>query len=140
VEIVLMSRDTKAMEEVVRDMSGKMKLPAEASLTGGTGGGNVPVCIKNYASGENVLEQVDPVLTERRYNAVPVRIIIDTEGNVRHIHFLSAYPEQQKIISDALKQWKFRPYERNGQRLEVETGITFGSARRTAPLADSTPD
>ncbi|HEY2168914.1 MAG TPA: hypothetical protein VGJ30_04770 [Candidatus Angelobacter sp.] len=140
VEIVLMSRDTKAMEELVRDMSGKMKLPAEASLTGGTGAGDVPVCIKNYASGENVLEQIDPVLTERRYNAVPVRIIIDKEGKVRHIHFLSAYPEQQKVISDALKQWKFRPYERNGQRFEVETGIMFGRAPRTVPTTDSTTD
>jgi hypothetical protein len=140
VEIVLMSRDTKAIEELVRDMSAKIKLPAEASLTGGTGGGNVPVCIKDYAAGENVLERVDPVLTQQRYNAIPVRIIIDKEGKVKHIHFLSAYPEQQKVISQALQQWKFRPYERNGQRLEVETGIMFGRVRRTVPVADSATD
>jgi hypothetical protein len=121
-------------------MSNKMKLPAEASLTGGTGGGNFPVCIKDYAAGDNVIERVEPVLTQRRYNAVPVRIIIDKEGKVRHIHFLSAYPEQEKVISDALKQWKFRPYERNGQRLEVETGIMFGAAARTVPATDSTTD
>src|SRR5579864_2915816 len=79
-EIVLMSRNPKALEELVRDMNNKMKLPAEASSTGGLGGGNVPVCIKDYASGENVIERVEPVLTERRYNAIPVRIIIDKEG------------------------------------------------------------
>jgi hypothetical protein len=141
VEIVLMSRDTKTLEDLVRDMNTRMKLPAEAGLAGGTGGGNVPVCIKDYAAGDNVLERVDPVLTERRYNAIPVRIIIDKEGKVRHIHFLSAYPEQEKVISDALKQWKFRPYERNGQRLEVETGIIFGTASRAVvPAPDSATD
>ena len=140
VEIVLLNHDPKALEELVRDMNSKMKLPAEASSTGGTGGGGAPVCIKDYAAGENVLERVDPVLTERRYNAIPVRIIIDKAGNVRHIHFLSAYPEQQKAIGDALKQWKFRPYERNGQRFEVETGIMFGRAPLSIPATDSTTD
>ncbi len=140
VEIVLMNRDTKALEELVRDLNSKMKLPPEASSTGGAGG-NVPVCIKDYASGENVIERVDPVLTERRYNAIPVRLIIDKQGKVKHIHFLSAFPEQEKAISDALKQWKFRPYERDGQRLEVETGIMFGRASLpVAPGAVATTD
>jgi hypothetical protein len=140
VEIVLMNRDPKAMEELVRDMSNKMKLPAEASLTGGTGGGSVPVCIKDYAADENVLERVEPVLTQQRHNAIPLRIIIDKQGKVRHIHFLSAYPEQQKVISDVLKQWKFRPYERNGQRFEVETGIMFGAAPPAVLATDRSTD
>ncbi len=140
VEIVLMSRNPKALQDLVLDMSNKMKLPAEASSTGGTGGGNVPVCIKDYAAGGNVLERVEPVFAQQRHNAVPVRMIVDKEGKIRHIHFLSAYPEQQKAISDALKQWKFRPYERNGQRLEVETGIMFGAAPRAVLAADSVTD
>jgi hypothetical protein len=140
VEIVLMSRNTKALQELVLDMSNKMKLPAEASSTGGMGGGNVPVCIKDYATEEHVIERVQPVLTERRYNPIPVRIIIDKAGKVRHIHFLSAYPEQEKAISDALKQWQFRPYERNGQRFEVETGIMFGAAPPSVLATDRTTD
>jgi hypothetical protein len=139
-EIVLMSRNPKALQELVLDMSNKMKLPAEASSTGGTGGGNVPMCIKDYASGDNVLERVEPVLTQQRHNPIPVRIIIDKDGKVRHIHFLSAYPEQQKVISDALKQWTFRPYERNGQRLEVETGIVFGAAPPAVAATDRATD
>ncbi|PYP90388.1 MAG: hypothetical protein DMG65_11775 [Candidatus Angelobacter sp. Gp1-AA117] len=137
VEIVLMNHDPKALEELVGDMDKKMKLPVEASSTGGTGGGNVPVCLKDYAQGENVAERVDPVLTVQRYNAIPVRIIINKEGKIRYIHFLSAYPEQEKTITDALKQWKFRPYEKNGQRLEVETGLMFG--RPSLPVAPATP-
>lgn len=140
VEIVLMSRNPKALQDLVLDMSNKMKLPAEAGSTGGTGGGSVPVCIKDYAAGDSVLERVEPVLTQQRYNPIPVRIIIDKSGKVRHIHFLSAYPDQQKVISDALKQWQFRPYERNGQRFEVETGIMFGAAPPAVLATDRATD
>ena len=129
VDIVLTSRDTKLLENLVLDLN-KMKLPAEANPTAGTGGGDVPVCIKNYASDENVTARVDPVFSEHRFNPVPVRIIIDKEGKVKHIHFLSAFPEQAKVITDALGQWKFKPYRRNGQPVEVETGLMFGRGPR----------
>jgi hypothetical protein len=134
VELVLTSRDTKLLESLMLDMN-KMELPAEASPTAGTGGGDVPVCIKDYASEENVIARVDPVFTERTFNPVPVRVIIDKGGKVKHIHFLSAFPDQAKAITDALKQWKFKPYLRDRQPVEVETGIVFGRAPRptTAP-------
>ena len=138
VEIILMNRDTKTLEELIRDLNSKLKLPAEASSTGGTGGGDVPVCIKDYASDDNVLERVDPVFTVRRFNSVPVRIIIDKAGKVKHIHIISAFPEQQKAIYDALKQWRFRPYERDGQRIEVETGIIFGAKPPRVAITEPT--
>jgi hypothetical protein len=138
VEFVLMNRDPKTLESLVLEMN-KMKLPEEASPTGGKGGGAFPVCIKDYARPENVMERVDPVLTEHRFNAVPVRIIIDKEGKVKHIHFLSAFPDQQKAITDALKQWKLRPYHLpDGQAVEVETGIMFG--RAPAPVVAAGAD
>jgi hypothetical protein len=127
VEIVLTSRDTKLLEGLVLELN-KMSLPAEANPTAGTGGGAVPVCIKDYARDENVLARVDPVFTERRFNPVPVRIIIDKEGKVKHIHFLSAFPDQAKAITDALHQWKFKRYLRDGKPVEVETGLMFGRA------------
>ena len=108
-----------------------MKLPEDASPTGG-GGGSVPICIKDYARDENVIAHVDPVFTEHRPNSVPVRIIIDKEGKVRHIHFISAFPDQAKAITDALGQWKFKPYAIEGKPAEVETGIWFGHVPRPA--------
>jgi hypothetical protein len=72
------------------------------------------------------VRKVDPILADRRFNPIPVRIIIDTEGKVKHVHFLSAFPEQAKGITDALLQWRFKPYLRDGQPVEVETGIMFG--------------
>jgi riboflavin biosynthesis pyrimidine reductase len=94
--------------------------------------GDEPVCIKGYASAENILERVDPVFSEQRYNQVPVRVIIDREGKVKHVHFLSAFPAQSQAITAALSQWRFKPYLRNGQPVEVETGMLFGRVPRGA--------
>jgi hypothetical protein len=125
VEVVLSSRDTKLLSSLMLDLN-KMDLPVQANPEAGTGGGDVPVCIKDYARDENVIARVEPVFTEHRFNAVPVRIIIDKEGKVKHVHFLSAFPDQAKAITDAFKQWKFKPYLRDRKPVEVETGIMFG--------------
>ena len=136
VQFVFTSRDIKLVESLIQETS-KMSLPAEAGPISGRGGGEVPVCIKDYARDENVMKRVDPVFGERRFNAVPVRIIIDKQGKVRHIHFLSAFPDQVKAITDALSQWRIRPYLRDGKPVEVETGLMFGRTPRPAALPAS---
>ena len=50
---------------------------------------------------------------------MPVSIITSKKGKVKHIHFLSASPEQARTISDGLKQWTFKPYVMNGVPTEV---------------------
>jgi hypothetical protein len=134
VQFVFTSRDSKLMESLIEEMN-KMTLPVEAGPISGRGGDGDPVCIKDYARDENIMERVDPVFAERRFNPVPLRLIIDKEGKVKHIHFLSAFPDQAKAITDALFQWRFRPYLRDGKPVEVETGIMFGHAPR--PTASS---
>ena len=123
------SRDAKLTESLIQQMN-DMKLPAEAGPISGNGGGDVPACIKGYAREENIVERVDPVFLERRFNPIPVRIVIDKEGRVKHTHFLSAFPDQAKVITEALSQWRFKPYLRDGHPMEVETGIMFGRAPR----------
>jgi hypothetical protein len=134
VQFVLTSRDTKLLDHLMLDLN-KMTLPAEFSAPNGDAG-PFPVCIKDYAREENVITRVDPVFSEHRFNPVPVRIIIDKQGSVKHIHFISAFPDQAKAIGDALEQWKFKPYIGDGKPAEVETGILFGRVPRTpAPHA-----
>lgn len=135
IQFVFTAGDTKLLESLIQQMN-DMKLPAEAGPILGTGGGDVPLCIKDYARSENVIERVDPVFTERRFNAVPVRITIDKEGKVKHIHFLSAFPDQAKDITDALLQWRFKPYLLEGRPVEVETGIVFGRLLHPPAMAD----
>lgn len=139
VEFVFMNRDPTTLASTVLQTS-KLKLPKESSPTEGTGGDGVPVCIKDYASDGTVIERVDPVFSQPRFNPVPVRIVIDKRGRVKHIHFLSAFPDQRQAIGDALSRWRFKPYLRNGRPVEVETGIMFGHAtHRMAPTKRAEP-
>jgi hypothetical protein len=94
--------------------------------------GYAPLCIKDYVSSETVTQRENPVLSEARFNPVPVRIIIDAQGKVKHIHFLSAFPDQAKSVADAVSQWRFKPFIVNGQPAEVETGLMFGRKPRAS--------
>jgi hypothetical protein len=94
-----------------------------------------PLCVKDFATPDTVMEGEDPAFSEVRFNPVPVRIVIDKQGRVKHIHFLSAYPEQAKSIEDALLQWRFKPYLVGGQPVEVETGLLFGRSARPSSAA-----
>jgi hypothetical protein len=127
VKFVFMSRDVKLTDALIAQL-GSLQLPTEAGAVAGQGGGSEPVCIKDYAKGDSVIETANPYFTERRSNPVPVRIIIDKDGKVKHIHFLSAFPDQAKAVTDALAQWRFKPYLRDGKPVEVETGVMFGHA------------
>lgn len=97
--------------------------------------GSAPVCVKDFASSDTVLAREDPIFTQPRFNQVPVRIVIDKEGKVKHVHFLSAFPEQAKSVTDALSEWRFKPYLIDGQPVEVETGLLFGRTPRAGIAA-----
>jgi len=86
---------------------------------------NIIFRIPTPTFGAGFIENLD----DSRFNLVPVRIIIDKDGKVKQIHLLSAFTDQAKVISEALDKWKFKPYRRDGQPVEVETGILFGRAQ-----------
>jgi hypothetical protein len=124
VEFIFTSADTHLIESLTRNLGGLKSRPDPDTRE--------PVCIKGYASPETILERVDPVFSEQKFNQIPVRVIIDREGKVKHIHFLSAFPAQSQAIMAALAQWRFKPYRRNGEPVEVETGLLFGHVQRGA--------
>jgi hypothetical protein len=126
VEFVVTSADTRLVETLTRGLN-DMKLGG-----GGLTDSTAPVCLANYAVPTNILHREDPIFSEHRYNPIPVRVIIDRDGKVKHVHYLSAFPSQSQALTTALMQWRFRPYLRDGQPVEVETGILFGRAPRGA--------
>jgi hypothetical protein len=120
VQFILTSSDVTLLETLIKDMD-RMQLPPESR------GDDVPACLAGYATATNVTNRVEPVMTgSQKFNSIPVRLIIDKRGRVRHIHLINAFREQAASITAALNQWTFKPYEENGQRVEVETGILFG--------------
>jgi hypothetical protein len=100
----------------------------EVRMSGGSG---TPACVDDYARA-NVLAKKPPDFAQR-YNTIPVRVIIDAAGKVRHIHLLSAFPEQSQPILTALREWRFKPYVVGGKAVEVETGLVFGLQRLVVP-------
>jgi hypothetical protein len=120
VKIVFTGRDPKVLESLVQDME-RMKLPDESQS---------PACVADYALGDKVTWKVAPGAFEKRYNAIPVRMIIGKNGKVKHVHVLSAFPDQARSITDALLQWRFK--ERD---TEVETGMMFGVTRERPTFA-----
>jgi hypothetical protein len=124
VQFVFTGTSPKSMQRLVESMN-TMIQPT----------GSAPLCLKDFATPDTVLEREDPVFSEPRFNPVPVRIVIDKQGRVKHIHFLSAFPEQAKSIGDALLQWRFKPYLLGGQPVEVETGLLFGRSARPSTAA-----
>src|SRR3954447_2281879 len=88
-----------------------------------------PPCVNDYASGDNVISKTDPLLTTHRFNTIPVRVLIDANGRVKHVHLLSAFPDQSQAIIAALRPWRFKPYRVNGKAAAIETGIVFGMPR-----------
>jgi hypothetical protein len=129
IRFVFTSPDPALLETLVKDLDAMKFAAADA-----------PVCVADYAEAPNITYKADPVLTEQKYNAIPVRIIIDKAGKVRHVHVISAFPAQAKAITDALLTWRFKPYLRDGQAVEVETGILFGAAKRAKPAMAAATD
>jgi TonB family protein len=89
---------------------------------------SVPRCVKDYAVAENLLKRVEPARVSPGSGQVPVRIVIDRDGSVTHIHVIHASDEQRRSVEEALRQWKFKPPRVDGKAAEIETGIVFQAA------------
>jgi hypothetical protein len=88
-------------------------------------GGSPPPCIQDYAADNNILHKVNPTAVGPEFVPIPVRVIADADGNVKHVHVIHATPEQRRSIEEALYQWKLKPYEIDGHPSPVETGLIF---------------
>jgi hypothetical protein len=85
-----------------------------------------PTCIRDYAAGEQAVRKVPPPEVSPSPAPIPVRIIIGSDGAVKHVHVIRATELQRKGIEDALRQWTFKPHVIAGQAVEVETGLALG--------------
>src|SRR5260370_1022979 len=115
----LTSRDPELLADLARSFD-KLSSPLKRDSAA-----PVPSCVENYAVPENLLQRVEPTPVGPKFMPIPVRIIVDTEGSVKHIHVIRATPEQRKSIDDALRQWTFKPYRLNGRAVEIETDLMF---------------
>jgi TonB family protein len=82
---------------------------------------------------ENLVRMVPPTSppnTDGVSESVLVQAIIGRDGNVRSVRVLDGDPQFAKAATQAVMQWRYKPYRVNGQPADVDTQITvnFNSA------------
>jgi len=82
-----------------------------------------PTCISNYADAEHLLSKLDPAAVAPSFIPIPVRIVVGSNGNVKHVHVIRATSGQRDSIERALALWKLKPHEIDGRTNEIETGL-----------------
>jgi len=55
---------------------------------------------------------------------VELQATISKTGDITHIKVVSGDPQLTRAASDAVKQWKYKPYLLNGEPVEIQTGVT----------------
>ena len=55
---------------------------------------------------------------------VELQATISKEGNITHVKVLSGDAQLARAASDAVKQWKYKPYLLNGEPVEIQTAVT----------------
>jgi TonB family protein len=113
----LTSRDTELLASLAGSLDNVVQVVRKTSDA-------VPECVRDYAF-DNVVHRVEPEAIGARSVSVPVRLIVAADGSVKHVHVIHASAAQQRNIEDAVRQWKFKPYTKNGHPAEVETGMVF---------------
>ena len=77
-----------------------------------------------------LLKKVQPVypaqaLQMRVEGTVVLQATIGKDGNIRNVKTVSGSPILVRAASDAVRQWKYRPYTLNGQPVEIDTQISI---------------
>lgn len=86
-------------------------------------GGAVPACRAGEAPPEQLMTRVDPPAIAPYAPPIPVRLIIDAGGGVKHVHVIRATAVQRTAIATALGQWRFRSPALDGGATALETGM-----------------
>jgi protein TonB len=77
-----------------------------------------------------LMKKISPVypptaLQLRKQGAVELLATVSKQGTISAIKVLSGDSSLAKSASDAVRQWKYRPYLLNGEPVEIETQVTI---------------
>ncbi len=60
----------------------------------------------------------------RMEGTVELLATVSKDGNITHVKVISGDSQLAKAASDAVKQWKYKPYQLNGEPVEIQTQVT----------------
>lgn len=105
--------------------------------------GREPVSVPEETMQRLLIRRVDPVLNlvpeARMQGTVVLKAAVDKSGDVENLQMVSGHPMLVPAALDAVKQWRYRPYEVNGIPVAVETTIRveFPDRSETAGQSES---
>jgi TonB family protein len=104
-----------------------------------------PLQIVNQMFEGHILRKVPPVYPPlarqaRIQGTVALRVIINKLGDVRDVQLLSGHPMLAPAAIEAVKQWKYAPYELNGEAVEVETDVQVNFRLADDPPPQGPPE
>jgi periplasmic protein TonB len=101
-------------------MGGESKAPAPVLQT---------LNVSQGVSQGLLLKKIQPTypptaLRMRIEGAVQLMATISKNGNISAVKILSGDPQLARAAADAVKQWKYKPYQLNGEPVEIQTPVT----------------
>lgn len=103
--------------------------PAQKSHGPGASAATNPVPVSAEIARTRLLQRVQPqypVEAKQQHIQGPVvlKVVVGKDGNVQELQVISGDAGLAKAAGDAVRQWRFKPYQPNGQAIEFETRIT----------------
>jgi protein TonB len=131
-------RITTTNSEEVKPPSGdptgdpSSRFPGNLFTTGPTTNANVrlgPKRVVSQLTEAQLLNKVEPVypriaVLSGVQGQVLLHAIIARNGTIQSLNVISGPPLLIRAATDAVSQWRYRPYVLNGEAVEVETFIT----------------
>jgi TonB family protein len=100
--------------------------------------------ISEVTTSSLVLEKIPPKYPEAALmahieGAVVLRIVIDSSGAVQDVKAVSGDPALVDAATQAVRQWKYKPYQTDSGPSEIETFVTINFHLKKAPAAGPPP-
>jgi protein TonB len=114
------------------DIGKENNLPGDLLPTGPSTNTNVrlgPKRVISQLTEAQLLNKVEPVypriaVLSGVQGQVKLHAIIARNGSIESLNVISGHPLLIRAATDAVSQWRYRPYILNGEAVEVETFIT----------------
>ncbi len=123
--------DTAAPNVIAMATPGSNAPPLD--LGNGTSNGPAPVLqtlnISQGVSQGLLIKKVQPIyprnaLTMHIEGGVDLMATISTTGNITAVKVISGDPQLTRAATDAVKQWKYKPYLLDGKPVEIQTEVS----------------
>jgi TonB family protein len=106
---------------------------AQGSAEPNTSDASAPLRVSSDAVNRYLLQRVEPEYPEPAKlqhieGAVVLGILVGSDGTVKSLSVVSGDLQLVNAATDAVRQWRFKPYLLNGKAVEFETRVTVNFA------------